>query len=73
MLILRPRYSAIPGGADRAMTAAAKLRVYFTLTALLGGVSAGLVMIYRTMLRPGGTLPGWNTYWAAWLLGRREL
>ena len=65
--------SAIPGGADMAMTAAARLRMYFTLTALLGGFSAGLVMVYRTLLRPGGTFPGWTTYWANWLIGRREL
>lgn len=56
------------------MTAAARLRMYFTMTALLGGFSAGLVMVYRTLIRPGGgNLPGWNTYWAAWLVGRRDL
>lgn len=67
------RNAAIPGGIDRAMTAAARLRVYFTMTALLGGFSAGLVMLYRTLIRPGGgNFTSWNTYWAAWLFGRRE-
>jgi len=65
--------SAIPGGADRAMSAARRFRMYFTLTALLGGVSAGLVMVYRTLLRPGGTFPGWTIHWANWLIGRRDL
>ncbi|KNZ81578.1 Mitochondrial Rho GTPase 1 [Termitomyces sp. J132] len=36
------RYSAIPGGADRAMTAAARLRMYVTLTAEGQDSSAGL-------------------------------
>ncbi|KAG6842000.1 hypothetical protein C0991_004491 [Blastosporella zonata] len=39
-------YSAIPGGADRAMTAAARLRMYVTLTAVFGGCTAGLFMLY---------------------------
>jgi len=59
--------SSIPGGADRAMTAAARVRMYFTLTALFGGCVAGLVVLFRTLLRSGG-LPGWTTPWATWLL-----
>ncbi|KAG1745969.1 EF hand associated-domain-containing protein [Suillus paluster] len=66
-------HAAIPGGVDRAMTASKRLRVYVAFTALLGGVSAGLVMIYRSLLRPGGAiLPSWTTPWATWLLGRRD-
>ncbi|KIJ64547.1 hypothetical protein HYDPIDRAFT_111893 [Hydnomerulius pinastri MD-312] len=66
-------HAAIPGGADRALTASERLRMYMTVTALLGGVSAGLVMLYRSLLRPGGPiLPGWTSHWATWLLGRRE-
>ncbi|KAL0961338.1 hypothetical protein HGRIS_006294 [Hohenbuehelia grisea] len=61
-------HSAIPGGADRAMTAAARLRLYITLTALLGGCSAGLVMLFRTLSRPGGPgVWGWTMQWAGWL------
>ncbi|EPQ54461.1 mitochondrial Rho GTPase [Gloeophyllum trabeum ATCC 11539] len=66
--------SAIPGGAERALSATARLRMYVTWTALLGGVSASLLMMYRTLLRPGGPLGTWGGQWAGWLLGhRREL
>ncbi|KAH9480307.1 ERMES complex Ca(2+)-binding regulatory GTPase gem1 [Psilocybe cubensis] len=62
--------SAIPGGADRAMTAAARLRMYVSVTAILGGCTAGLVMLVRTLMRPGGPgLPSWTPAWATWLLG----
>lgn len=64
-------YKSIPGGADRALSSTARLRWYVTLTALLGGCTAGLVMLYRNLLRPAG-LPQWTTHWATWLLGRRE-
>ncbi|PBK74928.1 mitochondrial Rho GTPase [Armillaria solidipes] len=64
-------YKSIPGGADRALSSTARLRWYVTLTALLGGCTAGLVMIYRNLLRPAG-FPQWTTHWATWLLGRRE-
>ncbi|KAI6147311.1 EF hand associated-domain-containing protein [Pisolithus tinctorius] len=68
-------HAATPGGAEHALTCAAeRLRMYVTVTALLGGCSAGLVMLYRSLLRPGTPLlPGWTTHWAAWLLGRRDL
>jgi len=66
-------HTAIPGGPDRALTASERLRMYVTITALLGGVSAGLVMLYRSWLRPGGpVLPGWTSPWATWLIGRRD-
>ncbi|KAF9483383.1 mitochondrial Rho GTPase [Pholiota conissans] len=65
--------SAIPGGVDRAMTAAARIRMYFTVTAIVGGCAAGLVMLLRTLLRPGsGVLAGWAPPWATWLLGGRR-
>ncbi|KAK0487521.1 P-loop containing nucleoside triphosphate hydrolase protein [Armillaria novae-zelandiae] len=64
-------YKSIPGGADRALSSTARLRWYVTLTALLGGCTAGLVMLYRNLLRPAG-FPQWTTHWATWLLGRRE-
>ncbi|TFK74823.1 mitochondrial Rho GTPase [Pluteus cervinus] len=63
-------HTAIPGGADRALTATARFRKYVTLTAVLGGFTAGLLMIYRTLVRPGGPgLPSWTPSWAFWLLG----
>lgn len=68
------RHSSIPGGADRALTAAARLRLYVTLTALFGGCTAGLIMAYRTFLRPGGPgFPGWGSYWMSWLFGGKRL
>lgn len=55
------------------MTAAARLRLYVTLTALVGGCTAGLIMAYRTLLRPGGPgLPGWSSYWMSWLFGGKR-
>ena len=67
------RNSAIPGGADRALLAASRLRSYLKLAGMVGGLSAGLYLVYRTFARPGG---GWNVgQWLAWLFGsaRREL
>jgi len=65
--------SAIPGGADRSMTPAARVRLYVTWTAVLGGATAGLMMVYRTLLRPTGIVGNWSTLWTGWILGRREL
>ncbi|KAI0352639.1 mitochondrial Rho GTPase [Trametes cingulata] len=68
--------SAIPGGADRALSAAARLRTYIRIASMLGGLSAGLYLVYRTFARPGGG-QGWSVgSWLAWLIGgggRREL
>ena len=70
---LADRMTAIPGGVDRAMTAAARLRMYFTVTAIVGGCTAALVMLVRTLLRPGGGgLPSWTPPWATWLLGAKR-
>ncbi|KAI8986202.1 mitochondrial Rho GTPase [Trametes punicea] len=70
--------SAIPGGADRALSAAARLRTYITIASMVGGLSAGLYLVYRTFARPGGSQGGWTAApWIAWLIGsgsgRREL
>ncbi|EAU85755.2 mitochondrial Rho 1 [Coprinopsis cinerea okayama7 len=64
-------YSAIPGGADRALTAAARFKTYVTVTAVLGGMTAGLIMLFRTLARPGGPgLPSWTPPWMySWLVG----
>ncbi|KAH8104714.1 mitochondrial Rho 1 [Cristinia sonorae] len=66
--------SAIPGGADRASTAAARLRMYVTVCAIFGGVSAGAFFLYRAWKRPGSLI--WGGSWLSWLVGggvRREL
>ncbi|KAI0052701.1 mitochondrial Rho GTPase [Auriscalpium vulgare] len=70
-IALRPN-SSIPGGAGE-LSPSARLRNYFLFSALAGGVSAGLLMGYRTFLRPGG-LGGFGGQWVTWLLGgRRDL
>ncbi|KAJ3532773.1 hypothetical protein NM688_g7374 [Phlebia brevispora] len=67
--------SAIPGGADRALSAAARLRMYVTLCTLVGGVGAGLLLVYRTFGRPGAFGSSWLGQWLSWFFGggRREL
>ncbi|CAK5269906.1 unnamed protein product [Mycena citricolor] len=69
-------HGAIPGGLDRARSATARLRMYMALTALFGGCTAGLFMLYRT-LRPGrGAFPGLDIHsWIAWIVsgGKRDL
>ncbi len=67
------RLSAIPGSVEGALTPAARLRQFVTWTALFGGVTASLMMVYRTMLRPGGILGSWGAPWVGWLAGRRDL
>ncbi|KAF8580114.1 mitochondrial Rho GTPase [Ramaria rubella] len=68
---------AIPGGADRALSAAGRLRVYFTVSALVGGFAAGLMFMYRSLFRSGSSGGMFGTaqagLWLGWLLGRREL
>jgi len=63
--------SAIPGGSDRALTPAARLRMYLTWTAAFGGLTVGLMMAYRTFMRPGTLLGGWAAPWTSWIFGRR--
>ncbi|KAI0269742.1 P-loop containing nucleoside triphosphate hydrolase protein [Gloeopeniophorella convolvens] len=60
--------SSIPGGAERSLSSAARLRTYIAFSALVGGLSAGVLVAYRTFLRPG-TFGG---QWAGWLLGGRS-
>ncbi|KAG6335562.1 hypothetical protein ID866_3525 [Astraeus odoratus] len=55
-IVMNP-HAAIPGGTEHALTAAERLRTYVTMTALLGGVSAALVMLYRSLLRPALRAP----------------
>ncbi|KZT44609.1 mitochondrial Rho GTPase [Sistotremastrum suecicum HHB10207 ss-3] len=68
--------SYIPGGSDRSlMSPGARMRLYVTLTALAGGASTCLFLIYRTLWRPGGAplLPAWAGQFFGWASGRREL
>ncbi|OCH84908.1 mitochondrial Rho 1 [Obba rivulosa] len=67
--------SAIPGGSDRALSAAARLRMYVTVCTLVGGVATGVLLAYRTFARPGSSFGAWSGQWVAWLVGsaRREL
>lgn len=65
------RLRSIPGYKDRALTPAARVRMFVTWTAVLGGLTAGLMMVYRTFLRPNGILGSWGSVGA--ILGRREL
>ncbi|KAJ7600797.1 EF hand associated-domain-containing protein [Mycena floridula] len=65
-------FGSIPGGADRAVMASARFKTYFTVTALMGASSAVLLMLYRTLARPGGGFPTWPANWAAWLLGPKR-
>ncbi|KIP10221.1 hypothetical protein PHLGIDRAFT_85427 [Phlebiopsis gigantea 11061_1 CR5-6] len=67
--------NAFPGGADRAVSAAAKFKSYVTMGAVLGGFTTGLFLVYRTFSRPGAFGPGWFGQWVSWVFGsaRREL
>jgi len=60
--------SSIPGGADRSLSPAARLRTYIVFSALVGSFSAGVLVAYRTFVRPG-TVGG---QWIWWLLGGRS-
>ncbi|KAI9510604.1 P-loop containing nucleoside triphosphate hydrolase protein [Russula earlei] len=64
---MRPN-SSIPGGAERSLSPAARLRTYIMLSALVGSLSAGVLVAYRTFVRPGTF--GWQ--WMEWLLGGRS-
>ncbi|KAA1469902.1 mitochondrial Rho GTPase, partial [Dentipellis sp. KUC8613] len=55
--------SAIPGGADRALSSALRLRTYLGVSVAVGGLGIGLLYAYRTFLRPGGPLGGWVGQW----------
>jgi len=68
--------SAIPGGSDRAMTAAARIRMYIKVCTLIGGVATGVVLVYRTFARPGNSLSSVTAQCINWIVGtasRREL
>ena len=69
----RDRLKSLPGYVDRSLTPAARVRLVVTWTAVLGGLGAGLMMVYRTFLRPSGWLTSLNSFWTTSLLGRREL
>ena len=61
----------MPGYIDRSLSPAARVRMYAKYAAVLGGLTVGLMMVYRTFLRPNGILGSWGGIGA--ILGRREL
>ncbi|EPT05115.1 hypothetical protein FOMPIDRAFT_1027338 [Fomitopsis schrenkii] len=68
--------SAIPGGSDRALTAAARIRMYIKLATMIGGLATGVVLVYRTFARPGNSFSSVTAQWINWIVGtasRREL
>ncbi|KAI0917359.1 ERMES complex Ca(2+)-binding regulatory GTPase gem1 [Taiwanofungus camphoratus] len=67
--------SAIPGGADRALSAAARLRMYVTMCTMIGGLATSALLVYRTFSRPGNTFGGLGAQWISWFFGsaRRAL
>ncbi|PCH40253.1 mitochondrial Rho 1 [Wolfiporia cocos MD-104 SS10] len=67
--------SSIPGSSERALSAAARIRKYLKICTMVGGLAAGLVLVYRTFARPGTALGNLGPYWTSWLVGiaRKEL
>ena len=63
----------MPGYIDRALTPAQRLRMYATWSIALSGLGAGIIMIYRTFIRPNSVFGGWGGSWMPTILGRREL
>lgn len=66
------RSSSIPGGVEGSVTTGARIRTYLTFSALLSGVTLG-VLIYRRGPGPGGFWAGLGGHWLGWASGRREL
>jgi len=62
------RNSSIPGGADRSSSPAVRLRTYIMFSALVGGLSAGVLVAYRTFVRPGS----FGGPWMDWLVSGRS-
>lgn len=62
----------MPGGAERASATVARRKVAIGV----GITVAGLMVAYRTFLRPISYGSGWWSNWVSWLMGgamRREL
>lgn len=58
------------------MTAAARIRMYIKLATMVGGVATGMVLVYRTFVRPGSSLSNITTQWINWIVGtasRRDI
>ncbi|KIY71675.1 mitochondrial Rho GTPase [Cylindrobasidium torrendii FP15055 ss-10] len=62
-------YSAIPGGAERALASATRAR-YLTATAFVTACTSIVLFMYRTRLS-SYLNPQWATQWTGWLFGRR--
>lgn len=65
---------ALPGGSDRAVSAAARLRTYVKIGLFMGGLGTGLLLVYRTLIRNERSHLSWGQ-WAVWVFGnaRKEL
>ncbi|CEL52020.1 hypothetical protein RSOLAG1IB_00557 [Rhizoctonia solani AG-1 IB] len=64
--------SAIPGGAERASATLARRKIALSV----GVAVAGIMVVYRSFLRPIGYGSGWWSNWVNWIVGggsRRDL
>lgn len=73
-IAIRPS-SAMPGGADRSLSSSPRIRTILTVTALLGGLSAGLFMVFRSYVRQSpsatrGALGFLTSLWTGRMVGR---
>jgi hypothetical protein len=66
------RNSAIPGGAERALSSAAGIQRIMGLSVLVGGVSATLMLVYRTFIRTSGSAAMSWSQWLPWLFSRHS-
>ena len=67
----------LPGGPERGLIANASVRNMTRLALILGGTSATLIFVYRTLIlrsAPGvGLFASLAAWWANWGVGRRDL
>ena len=67
----------LPGGPERGLILNASVRSITRLAFILGGASATLLFVYRTLiLRSGpgvGLFASLAAWWANWGVGRRDL
>ncbi|KAI0036512.1 EF hand associated-domain-containing protein [Vararia minispora EC-137] len=71
-IAMRPN-SSIPGGAERGLSSGARLRTYVVISALVGGLSVSVFLVYRTLTRPERGGFGYLGQWLRSILVRREL
>ncbi|KZV93467.1 mitochondrial Rho GTPase [Exidia glandulosa HHB12029] len=70
-IAIRP-HAAMPGGGDRSLSSAARIRTLFTVTAALGGLSAALFVVFRSYVRPSrGPMGFLTSLWTGWMVARQ--